>query len=69
MGPLKVQAMDQKLYVGNLPFKTFEIDLRKLSAQAGAVDSARVARNRATSRTRGFAFVEMSTDAAVQHGS
>ena len=58
--------MGRKLYVGNLPFETSETDLQELFAQAGAVDSVRVMRDMATGRARGFAFVEMSTDAEAQ---
>jgi len=58
--------MGRKLYVGNLPFETSETDLQELFTQAGAVDSVRVMRDMATGRARGFAFVEMSTDADAQ---
>jgi RNA recognition motif-containing protein len=58
--------MGRKLYVGNLPFETSETGLQELFTQAGAVDSVRVMRDMATGRARGFAFVEMSTDAEAQ---
>jgi cold-inducible RNA-binding protein len=54
--------MGKKLFVGNLNFKTNDDDLRELFAQAGTVDSAMVMMDRATGRSRGFGFVEMSTD-------
>ena len=53
--------MNQKLYVGNLPFSTDEQTLEGLFAQAGPVESVRVMRDQATGRARGFAFVEMAT--------
>lgn len=58
--------MSRKLYVGNLPFTTDETQLQDLFAQAGTVDSVNVVRDRETGRARGFAFVEMSSDAEAQ---
>ena len=58
--------MGRKLYVGNLPFETGEQDLRALFERAGTVDSVNMVRDMATGRARGFAFVEMSTDAEAQ---
>ena len=53
--------MSTKLYVGNLAFQTTSDDLRQLFSQAGTVESANVVEDRDTGRSRGFAFVEMST--------
>jgi RNA recognition motif-containing protein len=53
--------MSTKLYVGNLSFQTTSQDLEALFAQAGTVQSASVVEDRDTGRSRGFAFVEMST--------
>jgi cold-inducible RNA-binding protein len=62
--------MSTKLYVGNLAFQTSSQDLQELFAQAGTVESASVIEDRETGRSRGFAFVEMSTNeegaAAIQ---
>ena len=58
--------MGRKLYVGNLPFSTGEQELQELFGQAGSVDTVKVMRDMATGRPRGFAFVEMSTDADAQ---
>ncbi len=58
--------MNRKLFVGNLPFEATEDGIRDLFAQAGTVDSVRVMRDRATGQARGFAFVEMATDADAQ---
>jgi cold-inducible RNA-binding protein len=54
-------SMSTKLYVGNLAFQTTSQDLQELFAQAGTVESATVVEDRETGRSRGFAFVEMST--------
>ena len=62
--------MSKKLYVGNLAFQTTSQDLQQLFAQAGTVESANVIEDRDTGRSKGFAFVEMSTEeesaAAIQ---
>jgi RNA recognition motif-containing protein len=58
--------MSRKLYVGNLPYQTGEQELQELFAQHGSVDSVRVMRDMATGRARGFAFVEMTTDAEAE---
>jgi RNA recognition motif-containing protein len=54
-------SMSTKLYVGNLAFQTTSQELQELFAQAGTVESASVVEDRETGRSRGFAFVEMST--------
>ena len=54
--------MGNKLYVGNLPFAATEDGLRELFAQAGAVNSATIITDRDTGRSKGFGFVEMSSD-------
>jgi cold-inducible RNA-binding protein len=53
--------MSTKLYVGNLTFQTTSEELQQLFAQAGTVESASVVEDRMTGRSRGFAFVEMSS--------
>jgi RNA recognition motif-containing protein len=58
--------MDNKLYVGNLPFSTTEEDLRTMFAQAGTVVSVSLIKDRDTGRSRGFAFVELSTQAEAE---
>lgn len=54
--------MSTKLYVGNLTFKTTSQDLQELFGQAGTVQSASVVEDRETGRSRGFGFVEMSSN-------
>jgi RNA recognition motif-containing protein len=58
--------MGRKLYVGNLPYTAGEQDLQDLFAACGQVESVSVMRDMATGRARGFAFVEMVTDADAQ---
>ena len=62
--------MSTKLYVGNLAFQTTSQELQQLFGQAGTVQSASVVEDRDTGRSRGFAFVEMSSqeeaDSAIQ---
>ena len=54
--------MSTKLYVGNLAFQTTNSELEQLFGQAGTVQSASVVEDRDTGRSRGFAFVEMSSE-------
>ena len=58
--------MGRRLYVGNLPYKATDEDLMALFKSVGDVASARVMRDMATGRARGFGFVEMTTDEAAQ---
>src|SRR5207245_11621378 len=54
--------MGKKLYVGNLPFNATDEALQEIFAQAGSVQSAKIITDRDTGRSKGFGFVEMSTD-------
>ena len=54
--------MSMKLYVGNLSFETSGENLRQHFTQAGTVETATVVEDRETGRSRGFAFVEMSSN-------
>lgn len=54
--------MSNKLYVGNLPFSATDQTLTDTFSQCGTVQSARVIMDRDTGRSKGFAFVEMSSD-------
>jgi RNA recognition motif-containing protein len=58
--------MEAKLYVGNLPYSTVDADLQTLFSQAGTVKSAQVIRDRASGRSKGFGFVEMSSAEEAQ---
>ena len=52
-----------KLYVGNLSFNTSNQDLNDLFGAIGTVESTNIIEDRETGRSRGFAFVEMSSQA------
>ncbi len=58
--------MGRKLYVGNLGFNVTNKDLEELFAQAGVCESVAVITDRATGQSRGFGFVEMSSNADAQ---
>lgn len=58
--------MAQRLFVGNLPWDVDTQQLQDLFAQAGQVVTADVKTDRMTGRSRGFAFVEMSSDEETQ---
>ncbi len=60
--------MAKKLYVGGLPYATTDDELKSAFAQAGTVESATIIMDRATGRSKGFGFVEMSNDAEAQAG-
>jgi RNA recognition motif-containing protein len=55
--------MGKKLYVGNLPFSATDQILSDTFAQCGKVESAKIITDRDTGRSKGFGFVEMSTEA------
>jgi cold-inducible RNA-binding protein len=56
----------KRLYVGNVSYKMTNEDLEQLFSQYGTVTYAQVMMDRDTGRSKGFAFVEMSTDAEAQ---
>lgn len=58
--------MGKKLYVGNLPFSATEQVLAETFAECGTVESAKIITDRDTGRSKGFGFVEMSTDEEAQ---
>ena len=58
--------MEVKLYFGNLSYETSEEDLRALFAQAGEVASVALIKDRDTGRSKGFAFIEMTTQADAE---
>ena len=55
--------MGKKLYVGNLPFSATEQELTSTFSQCGTVESAKIITDRDSGRSKGFGFVEMSSDA------
>lgn len=58
---------NKKLFVGSLPWAVDDARLAEIFAQAGNVVSAQVVKDRETGRSRGFGFVEMSTDEEAQN--
>ncbi|GAB6037755.1 RNA-binding protein [Fundidesulfovibrio butyratiphilus] len=57
--------MSKKIYVGNLPFSTYDDEIRTLFAAHGEVLSVSLITDRETGRLRGFGFVEMQDDGAL----
>lgn len=58
--------MGKKLYIGNLPYSANDEFLTQTFSEVGTVASARVIMDRDSGRSKGFGFVEMSTDAEAQ---
>lgn len=58
--------MGRKLYVGNLPYSADQQSLTTVFSQCGTVDSVNVITDRDTGRSKGFAFIEMSSDSEAQ---
>ncbi len=58
--------MGNKLYVGNLSFNTTEIAIQDLFSQCGTVSEVMLMQDKFTGRSRGFAFVTMSSDSEAQ---
>ena len=58
--------MENKLYVGNLPYAATEDDIKTYFSQAGTVTSVALIIDRASGRAKGFGFVEMSTAEEAQ---
>lgn len=59
-------AMNNKLFVGNLSFKLSDAELKELFEEYGTVLSCSIPTDRETGRKRGFAFIEMSTQAEAE---
>jgi RNA recognition motif-containing protein len=55
-----------KLYVGGIPYRSTEDDIRNAFAEAGEVTSVSIISDRMTGRSRGFGFVEMADEAQAQ---
>jgi RNA recognition motif-containing protein len=54
--------MAKKLYIGGLPYSTTEDQLKEMFSPAGTVESAIIIMDRMSGRSKGFGFVEMSTE-------
>ena len=63
---LRSLKVGKKLYVGNLTYRTNSSDLEQLFSQYGTVQSAEVISDRETGRSKGFGFVEMTTEAEAK---
>jgi len=59
--------MGKKLYVGNLPYSATDASVSDAFSACGTVDSSRVIIDRDTGRSKGFGFVEMSTEEEAQN--
>lgn len=60
------KQMGKKLYVGNLPYSVDQSALEQMFAPHGTVESAQIITDRDSGRSKGFGFVEMSSDAEAQ---
>jgi len=60
--------MAKKLYVGGLPYSATDDTLKEMFAPAGKVDSATIIIDRMSGRSKGFGFVEMSSDEEAAKG-
>ncbi len=58
--------MGRKLYVGNLPYSATDQTLHETFSQCGTVDSANMITDRDTGQSKGFGFVEMSSNSEAQ---
>jgi RNA recognition motif-containing protein len=65
-GQEEEHSMANKLYIGSLSYDTADEELKGFFQQAGTVQSATVIIDRDSGRSKGFGFVEMSTDAETQ---
>ena len=57
--------MSKRLFVGNLPYKVRDAELREIFAQFGNVIDAHVVLERGTNKSKGFGFIELEDDAAI----
>ena len=58
--------MGRKLYVGNLPYSATEASLREAFSASGTVDTVSLITDRDSGQSKGFGFIEMSTDQEAQ---
>ena len=59
--------MGSKIYVGGLPYSVSEQDLSEMFAPYGTVESARIITDKITGQSRGFGFVEMSSEGEARN--
>lgn len=60
------KAVGKKIYLGNIPFKATEEDIRELFSQNGEVESVKIITDANSGQSKGFGFVEMTTEEAAQ---
>jgi cold-inducible RNA-binding protein len=60
------RKMETKLYIGNLSYSTTEEELRTLFAQAGTVSSVDLIKDRETGNSKGFGFIQMSSQSEAE---
>ena len=58
--------MSNKIYIGNLPFRVDENTLKELFAKIGEVQSVKIITDVTTGRSKGFGFIEMTSDEDVE---
>lgn len=58
--------MGKKVYVGNMSYETSQADLEQMFGEHGTVESAQIIMDRDTGRSKGFGFIEMSSDEEAQ---
>ena len=58
--------MGKKVYVGNMSYETSQADLEQMFGDHGTVESAQIIMDRDTGRSKGFGFIEMSSDDEAQ---
>ena len=58
--------MGKKLYVGNLSYDVSSSDLEQMFSAHGTIESAQVIEDRSTGQSKGFGFVEMSSESEAQ---
>ena len=56
------QAVEKKLYVGNISFQATEDDIRELFSKSGEVESVKIITDQFSGKPKGFGFVEMTTE-------
>ncbi|ANE36235.1 RNA-binding protein [Campylobacter iguaniorum] len=54
------------IYVGNLPYRMTEAELREAFSEFGEVTRAKIVKDKETNRSKGFGFIEMSSDAEAK---
>ncbi|MDO8624131.1 MAG: RNA-binding protein [bacterium] len=62
----QASVQGNKLYVGGIPYRSTEDDMKKAFEEAGTVISTSIISDRMTGRSRGFGFVEMGSEAEAQ---